>query len=290
MKVEIKVSEDNYSNEKDLKAKVQIVLDDMYKMIGIEVREKVDEQGPYLATVYPGYEPAHDSEKKTRAYFGPAENEEAASWWVNVLERKIINSVALLNKSGINNIFVRADVPNVSTEDIECNVHQFLRDDVNLKGYGSVVFGGIFKVDGLRVLGSKNNPDSLYVSNPSYNTGKYDQDGRPKYQDYFYPVVAAAREKLNTAFIEAYKEEVGISMGIQENTAFGAIDKEIAVFIKGMGATIFYKDGRNLVEFDTPEDIEKYDGLILCSFDEANYYKGLAEKMEDKKQTKAKTK
>ena len=289
MKVEIKVSEVKWNNEKDLKASVQVVLDDMYKMIGIKVREKEDENGSFYTVEYPGYESTHEGEKTYKAFIGPVENEEASMWWHNVFERKIINSVSLLNSSGISNIFVRADLQGVSADDFECNFTKSNRDDSMIKGFGSIVIGGMFKIDNIKIMSSKTDPANLYVSTPSFRMGTNDPEGRPRFQDYFYPISAELREKYVRQVLDAFnKEDRKTKDGYEENAVFGSIDKDLAVFIKGMGATIFYKDGKNLVEFETPDDIQKYDGTIICSFDEAKYYQELAEKIEKQKEADTK--
>lgn len=284
MKVEVKVSTPRWNSEQDVKAVVQMTLDDMYKVIEIKVKEKSDENGSYYTIEYPGYKSGQNQEKEFKPFIEPAD-ENADRWWHNELERKIINSVGLLNKSGINNIFVRADVPNASAEEMDFSFTPYRKEDSTLKAYATVVIGNIFKINSLKIMSSKSETSNIYVSFPSFGTGMTDADGKVKYQDYFYPISAESREKLHKGILDEYnKLETRTKEGFEENPVFGSIDKKLAVFIKGMGATIFYKDGKNLMEFDSPEAIEKYEGTILCTFDEAKYYQELAEKIEKQKE------
>ena len=278
MKIEIKVTEAKWNNEPDVKAYAQMVIDGEFKITGMKIKDVMDASGTYLNVSFPGYESVVKGEQSFKAYYGPADNDNAREWWVNVAERKMINAMEMLESSGVNSITVKAELPGTITENMECIVRPYNKEDSQIRGFGLLLIGNTIMIDNIKIMAGKN--DKLYVTMPSYKTNQTDETGKPKYQDYCYPVSAEFRERLMNGFLECYnsalqKENAGPNI----SQALGSVSKEYAKYMKEMGAAVFYKQDRNLIEFDSCEDIDSYDGQILCSYDECNYYEDLAARM-----------
>ncbi|MBP3238392.1 MAG: septation protein SpoVG family protein [Lachnospiraceae bacterium] len=257
-----------------------MVIDGEFKITGMQIREVTDESGTYLNVSFPGYESVVNGEQRFKAFYGPADNDNARDWWINVAERKMINAMEMLESSGINSITVKAELPGTISENMEANVRPYSKEDSQIRGFGLLTIAKTIMIDNIKIMAGKNDPDKLYVTMPSYKTNQTDENGKPKYQDYCYPVSGDFRERLMNSFIGGYNNALQKeSAGPNISRALGSVSRDYAKFIKTMGAAVFYKEDRNLIEFDSFEDIDRYNGQFLCSYDECNYYEDLAARM-----------
>ena len=79
------------------------------------------------------------------------------------------------------------------------------KEDSNIKGFATVVFGDSFKITNIAILENKDK-EELFVSMPSYKTTQVDEQGKPIYQDVCYPVTKDFREKLYNEIISEYEK------------------------------------------------------------------------------------
>ena len=79
------------------------------------------------------------------------------------------------------------------------------KEDSNIKGFATVVFGDFFKITNIAILENKDKGE-LFVSMPSYKTKQVDEQGKPIYQDVCYPVTKDFREKLYNEIISEYEK------------------------------------------------------------------------------------
>lgn len=82
-------------------------------------------------------------------------------------------------------------------------VNEVRGTDSHIKGFATVVFGGVFKISNIAILENKEN-GSLFVSMPRYKTRGVDQDNNPIYKDICNPTTKEFREKLYGDIMEAY--------------------------------------------------------------------------------------
>ena len=63
-------------------------------------------------------------------------------------------------------------------------VNQVKKEESNLRGFATVVFGENFKITNIAILDGKN---GLYVQMPRYRTNELDENGKNVYRDFCNP-------------------------------------------------------------------------------------------------------
>ena len=83
-------------------------------------------------------------------------------------------------------------------------VTPYEREDSNIRGFARIYFEDSFVINNVDILQGREN---LFVSMPSYKTGRKDRDGKDVYQDVCYPITKEFREKLYGEIERVYAEE-----------------------------------------------------------------------------------
>lgn len=81
-------------------------------------------------------------------------------------------------------------------------VNQVKKEESNLKGFATVVFGEKFKITNIAILNGKN---GLYVQMPRYRTNELDENGKNIYRDFCNPTTKEFREELYGNILETYE-------------------------------------------------------------------------------------
>lgn len=82
-------------------------------------------------------------------------------------------------------------------------VNEVKKQDGNVKGFATVVFGDSFKVTNIAILENKDK-DQLFVSMPRYRSNERDDNGGTVYKDVCNPITAEFREELYGNILEAF--------------------------------------------------------------------------------------
>ena len=82
-------------------------------------------------------------------------------------------------------------------------VNEVKKQDGNVKGFATVVFGDSFKVTNIAILENKDK-DQLFVSMPRYRSNERDDNGGIVYKDVCNPITAEFREELYGNILEAF--------------------------------------------------------------------------------------
>lgn len=115
----------------------------------------------------------------------------------------ILSAYATMQNEGTKRLTIGE--PEEGKLDFTVRVTPFEREDSNLRGFASVVFGGCFAVSSISILQGKK---GLFVSMPSYQTKNKDENGKLQYRDICYPVTKECREEVYGAIMEAYQREI----------------------------------------------------------------------------------
>ena len=81
-------------------------------------------------------------------------------------------------------------------------VNQVKKEESNLRGFATVVFGENFKITNIAILDGKN---GLYVQMPRYRTNELDENGKNVYRDFCNPTTKGFREELYGNILETYE-------------------------------------------------------------------------------------
>lgn len=84
------------------------------------------------------------------------------------------------------------------------SVTPFERDGSTIRGLARIYIDDCFVINNVSVLEGNN---GLFVSMPSYRTKKFDDRGKPVYQDVCFPITKAFRDRLYGVILNAYHEE-----------------------------------------------------------------------------------
>lgn len=105
---------------------------------------------------------------------------------------------------------VRDHIPSQKGKVLECeepefsvSVTPFEREGSNIRGFARIYFGECFVVNNVDIIQGR---EKLFISMPSFRTGRRDRYGKDIYQDVCHPVTKDFREKLYTAIEKAYEE------------------------------------------------------------------------------------
>lgn len=82
-------------------------------------------------------------------------------------------------------------------------VNEVKKQDGNVKGFATVVFGDSFKITNIAILENKDK-DQLFVSMPRYRSNERDDNGGIVYKDVCNPITAEFREELYGNILEAF--------------------------------------------------------------------------------------
>lgn len=79
-----------------------------------------------------------------------------------------------------------------------------VKEDSNIRGFTTVVFGDAFKITNIAILESREKGE-LFVSMPRYRSSERDKNNGVIYKDVCHPITAEFREELYENILEAYK-------------------------------------------------------------------------------------
>ena len=79
------------------------------------------------------------------------------------------------------------------------------KEDSNIRGFATVVFGDSFKVTNIAILENRQK-GTLFVSMPRYKSNEKDESGATVYKDVCNPITAEFREELYNNILEAYEK------------------------------------------------------------------------------------
>lgn len=81
----------------------------------------------------------------------------------------------------------------------------------NFLGYCNVVADDKFRMTSISVLKSNNSETAMFLSMPAYYTGKKDENDKPVFKDYYYPLDGEYRKELT----EAVKKSMEIGEAVE---------------------------------------------------------------------------
>lgn len=84
-------------------------------------------------------------------------------------------------------------------------VNEVKKQDGNVKGFATVVFGDSFKITNIAILENKDK-DQLFVSMPRYRSNERDDNGGIVYKDVCNPITAEFREEIYGNILEAFEK------------------------------------------------------------------------------------
>lgn len=202
MKYTIKVNE--VKNESNIKAMVNVVFDDSFKVGSIAVVERKDGE---LFVAMPQFRSSSKDKNGNDVYksvCNPITKEFRQELFDNILETYQSDEKERIVESKDGNAL-----------EFKVSVIPFERAGSNMKGIGRIYFNDNFVVNNVSILQGKEN---LFVSMPSYKTKQTDEHGKAVYQDVCYPVTKEFREVLYGEMIDAYNatRDKTISKGYDE--------------------------------------------------------------------------
>ena len=84
-------------------------------------------------------------------------------------------------------------------------VNEVKKENGNVKGFATVVFGDSFKITNIAIVENKDK-GQLFVSMPRYKSNERSEDGSAIYKDVCNPITAEFREELYSNIREEYEE------------------------------------------------------------------------------------
>lgn len=94
-------------------------------------------------------------------------------------------------------------------------VNEVKKQDGNVKGFATVVFGDSFKITNIAILENKDK-NQLFVSMPRYRSNERDENGGTIYKDVCNPITAEFREELYGNILEAFDKVVELEQSQEE--------------------------------------------------------------------------
>ena len=83
-------------------------------------------------------------------------------------------------------------------------VNEVKKENGNVKGFATVVFGDSFKITNIAIVENKDK-GQLFVSMPRYKANERSEDGSAIYKDVCNPITAEFREELYSNILEEYE-------------------------------------------------------------------------------------
>ena len=83
-------------------------------------------------------------------------------------------------------------------------VNEVKKENGNVKGFATVVFGDSFKITNIAIVENKDK-GQLFVSMPRYKSNERSEDGSAIYKDVCNPITAEFREELYSNILEEYE-------------------------------------------------------------------------------------
>ena len=83
-------------------------------------------------------------------------------------------------------------------------VNEVKKENGNVKGFATVVFGDSFKITNIAIVENKDK-GQLFVSMPRYKSNERSEDGSAIYKDVCNPITAEFREELYSDILEEYE-------------------------------------------------------------------------------------
>ena len=83
-------------------------------------------------------------------------------------------------------------------------VNEVKKENRNVKGCATVVFGDSFKITNIAIVENKDK-GQLFVSMPRYKSNERSEDGSAIYKDVCNPITAEFREELYSNILEEYE-------------------------------------------------------------------------------------
>lgn len=134
-------------------------------------------------------------------------------------------------------------------------VKKYENENSSLKGIAKLRLSDAFEISNIRILEGKN---GLFVSFPSKNTGRTDEDGRPVYEEIIRPVSKEMREQMRTDILDAYHAHRSPSLKISVVPVFYERPSNIRAY-----ATVTVDD---MIQIHGIRLMENAKGKIFVSF------------------------
>ena len=125
-------------------------------------------------------------------------------------------------------------------------VSEVKRQDGNVRGFATVVFGDSFKITNIAILENKDK-GQLFVSMPRFKHNERDENGGTIYKDVCNPITAEFREELYTNILEAYESAVAPEQEkAQKQEKFQKTKDSIEMLEFSVAVTPYEKEGSNI--------------------------------------------
>ena len=95
-------------------------------------------------------------------------------------------------------------------------VNKVRKNEGNLRGFATVVFGESFKVTNIAIL--ENSEGNLFVSMPRYRSSEVDEKNNYIYKDICNPITREFRTELYDAILDGYKNAGNENRGVTKET------------------------------------------------------------------------
>lgn len=99
-------------------------------------------------------------------------------------------------------------IPEISRKDLimkySIRVNEVKKEDGNVRGFATVVFGDSFKITNIAIVENKDK-GQLFVSMPRYKSSERDESGATVYKDVCNPITAEFREELYANILEEFE-------------------------------------------------------------------------------------
>lgn len=118
-------------------------------------------------------------------------------------------------------------------------VNEVKKENGNVKGFATVVFGDSFKITNIAIVENKNK-GQLFVSMPRYKSNERGEDGSAIYKDVCNPITAEFREELYSNILEEF-ERVQAQGQPERGT-----EKEVAPPEFSVTVTPYEREGSNI--------------------------------------------
>ncbi len=83
-------------------------------------------------------------------------------------------------------------------------VNEVKKQDSNVKGFATVVFGDSFKITNIAIVQNKEN-GKLFVSMPRYKSNERDENGATVFKDVCNPITSDFREELYGSILAEFE-------------------------------------------------------------------------------------
>ena len=88
-------------------------------------------------------------------------------------------------------------------------VNEVKKEESNVKGFATVVFGDSFKITNIAIVERKET-GQLFVSMPRYKSSERNEDGTNVYKDVCNPITAEFREELYESILTEYEDRKSV--------------------------------------------------------------------------------